>query len=376
MPSKESTRFRTLFTAYVRLCVVVICLTLTSCGNLSASATQSLTKTPEDLSSKIDQMMGILAEEESFTGAVLVARNDEILLSQGYGWANWEKQIPNAPQTKFRIGSVTKQFTAMAILILQAEGRINVQEQICRYIPDCPAAWQEITIHHLLTHTSGIPNFTGFRNYREMKASPSTPEQTMARFKDISLDFKPGEKWRYSNSGYIVLGYIIEQASGQSYEMYLQQKIFEPLQMTSTGYDHNDGSLATGYTGAKTRWKKADYIDMSIPFAAGALFSTIEDLYRWDQALYTEQIVSQELLDLMFNPHAEIPRTDDHYGYGWMIGKIGNHQVISHGGGIDGFLTEIRRFPDDKVTIIILSNRDTTDIAHVADQIAKIVFEK
>jgi CubicO group peptidase (beta-lactamase class C family) len=264
----------------------------------------------------------------------------------------------------------------MAILILQAEGRLNVQEHICRYIPECPDAWQEITIHHLLTHTSGIPNFTSFRDYRALKATPSTPEQTIARFKDKPLDFKPGKKWHYSNSGYIVLGYIIEQASDQSYETYLQQHIFEPLQMTSTGYDHNNSSLATGYTGAKSRWKNADYIDMSIPFAAGGLFSTVEDLYRCDQALYTEQFVPQELLDVMFTPHVKTTNRDESYGYGWFIGEMSNHRVISHRGGIDGFMTEIRRYIDDKVTIIVLSNRDTTDIGDVADQIAQVVFEK
>jgi len=314
--------FRTIFTTYVRLSAVVICLMLTSCAGPSVSTDQPQTLTPEDLSSKLDHMMGALAEEDSFTGAVLVARNGEILLSQAYGWADREKRLPNTPQTKFRIGSVTKQFTAMAVLLLQAQGRLNVHEHVCTYIPECPAAWQEITIHHFLTHTSGIPNFTSFLDYGKLKARHSTPEQTIARFKDKPLDFQPGEKYRYSNSGYIVLGYIIEQASGQPYELYLQQHIFEPLQMTSSGYDHNDGSLATGYTGAKSRWKKADTIDMSIPFAAGALFSTLEDLYRWDQALYTDQFASQESLDLMFNPHVKIGG-DESYGYGWVFRKNG-----------------------------------------------------
>lgn len=368
--------FRTIFTASVHLSMVVICLLLASCGEPPVSATPSRTLTPEELSLKIDQVMSSLAEEDSFTGAVLVAQNGEVLLSQGYGWADHEKQLPNTPETKFRIGSLTKQFTAMAVLLLQAEGRLDVQDPICPYFQECPAAWQEITIHHLLTHASGIPNFTDFRDYRELKATPSTPEQIIARFKEKPLDFKPGEKFRYSNSGYTVLGYIIEQASGQSYDMYVQQHIFEPLQMTSSGYDHNDSSLATGYTGAKSRWKQADYIDMSIPFAAGGLYSTIEDLYRWDQALYSDQFVSQELLDLMFTPHVKVPKSDDSYGYGWFIGKLGDQQVTSHMGGIDGFLTLIRRYTDNKVTIIVLSNRDTADVGDVADQIEQVVFGK
>jgi CubicO group peptidase (beta-lactamase class C family) len=373
--NKEAVMSRTAFTVYARLGMVLICLMLTACAGPSVSTGPSLTLTPEDLSSELDQVMGALAEEDAFTGAVLVARNGEILLSQAYGWADWEKQLPNTPQTKFRIGSVTKQFTAMAVLLLQAEGRLTVQDHVCTYLPDCPAAWQEITIHHLLTHTSGIPNFTGFPDYRKLQATPSAPEQTIARFKDKPLDFKPGEEWRYSNSGYILLGYIIEQASGQSYETYVQGHIFAPLEMSSSGYDHNDGSLAIGYTGAKSRWDQADTIDMSIPFAAGALFSTIEDLYRWDQALYSDQFVSQETLDLMFTSHVKVGG-DDSYGYGWFIGKMGEQRVISHGGGIDGFLSEIRRYEDDQVTLIVLTNRDTTNISKVADQIEQVIFEE
>jgi CubicO group peptidase (beta-lactamase class C family) len=367
--------FRTAFTAYARLCMVLICLMLTACAGPSVSATPSLALAPVELSSKIGQVMDALAEQDSFTGAVLVARNGEILLSQGYGWADWEKQLRNTPQTKFRIGSVTKQFTATVVLLLQAEGRLDVQDHMCVYLPECPAAWQEITIHHLLTHTSGIPNFTGFLDYRKLQATPSAPGQTIARFKDKPLDFKPGEKWSYSNSGYILLGYIIEQASGQSYETYVQGHIFEPLEMRSSGYDHNDGSLAIGYTGAKSSWKEAGYIDMSIPFAAGALYSTVEDLYRWDQALYSDRLAPQETLGLMFTPFVKV-NNDASYGYGWFIGKMGNHQVISHGGGIDGFLSEIRRYVDDRVTLIVLTNRDTTNIRDVADQIEQVIFEE
>jgi CubicO group peptidase (beta-lactamase class C family) len=305
---------------------------------------------------------------------VLVARNGEVLLSRGYALADRDKNLPNTPQTKFRLGSITKQFTAMAILILQAQDKLNVQDPVCRYIPECPSTWQDITVHHLLTHTSGIPNFTDFREYGSTKATPSPPEQTLARFRDKPLDFQPGEGWSYSNSGYIVLGYLIEQVSGQSYEAFLREHIFEPLQMKNSGYDHNDGSLAIGYTGFYGLWRKADYIDMTVPHAAGALYSTVEDLYRWDQALYTEQLVSQELLDLMFTPHAETPLAGLGYGYGWMVGEMNERQAVAHGGGIEGFATEIRRYIEDRGTIIILSNRDTTGVGSAADLIAQAVF--
>jgi len=397
--------FRHSYIDLVRL--VALSLMLSGCIGQSVSITQSPLATessppsptlaPQGLASKIDKTLNFLTERESFTGAVLVARNGEILLSQGYGLADRDKNFPNTPQTKYRLGSITKQFTATAILMLQAQNKLKVQDPICRYLPECPALWQGITIHHLLTHTSGIPDFTDFPNYETTKAAPSSPLQTIARFKDRPLDFQPGKQWSYSNSGYILLGTIIEQASGQSYQAFLQGHIFEPLQMEHTGYDHNDDSLAIGYTGFYGHWEKADTIDMTIPYAAGALYSSVEDLYRWDQVLYTEQLMSQELLHLMFTPQARIPDTGLSYGYGWVVGEMNNHLVVGHDGGIkdfatelrrytsnsgngsqgnniEGFASEIRRYTDDKVTIIILSNRDTTNVGTVSDQIAKAVL--
>lgn len=365
----------------VRLSMIMLCLLLARCGELSLPANQSPTPSPsptlaiENPDSKIDQILNSLTEKEEFTGAILVARNGEVLLRQAYGLANRNKNLPNTPLTKYRIGSLTKQFTAMAILMLETQDKLNVQDSVCLYISDCPAAWKDITIHHLLTHTSGIPNFTNFPDYQATKATPSSPEQTIARFKGELLDFSPGKQWGYSNSGYIILGYIIEQVSGQSYEAFLQQNIFEPLQMKDTGYDHNDGSLAIGYTGVHDLWAEADFIDMTIPYAAGGLYSTVEDLYRWDQALYTEQFVSKELLELMFSPHAKMPYPGLSYGYGWNVGEMNNHKVVSHGGSIEGFVSEIRRYTDDKVTIIVLSNRYTTDVINTADLIAQVVFD-
>ena len=368
----------------VRLSLIILCLVLAGCGGLSLPVTQpptelespspSPTLAAQGPASKIDNVLTSLTEREAFTGAVLVARNGEVLLSQGYSLAARDKNIPNTLHTKYRLGSITKQFTAMAILMLQAQDKLNVRDPICLYISECPTAWKDITIHHLLTHTSGIRNFTDFRDYQATKATPSPPEQTIARFKEKPLDFPVGERWGYSNSGYIVLGYIVEQVSGQSYEAFLQQNIFEPLHMKDTGYDHNDGSLAIGYTG--TSWREAAYIDMTIPYAAGGLYSTVEDLYRWDQALYTEQLVSKDLLDLMFTPHAKTPAPGLSYGYGWGVGEMNNHKAVGHGGGIEGFATEIRRYIDDKVTIIVLSNRDTTDVGKTVDLIAQAVFEE
>ncbi|HET9906166.1 MAG TPA: serine hydrolase domain-containing protein [Anaerolineales bacterium] len=368
------------------LTVIILSLTIVGCGEQPVSVTQpptaiagsppSPTLELDESASKIDELLTSLTAKDEFTGAVLVARNGEILLSHGYGLADRDNNLPNTPQTKFRLASITKEFTAAAILMLQEQHKLNVEDPICRYIPDCPAAWQEITIHHLLSHTSGIPNITDFPDFSAFKATPSPPDQTIERFRNKPLDFEPGEKGSYSNSGYVLLGTIIEQASGQSYESFLQKYIFEPVQMNNSGYDHNDGALATGYTGSRARWETPGDLDMSLPFAAGGLYSTIEDLYLWDQALYTERLLSQESLDRMFTSQAMLSNLGMDYGYGWFIQDVNNRRVLSHSGGIEGFATEMRRYPDDKVTIIILSNRDTTNVIAVGDQIARIVFTK
>ncbi len=304
-----------------------------------------------------DAVLGDLARQSLFTGSVLIAKEGQVLLSRGYGLADREQNIPNTPQTRFRLGSVTKQFTAMAILILEKQGRLDVQDPICKYIPDCPSTWDAITIKHLLTHTSGIPDFTSFADYLGSRAVPTTPIQTIDRFKDKPLDFQPGEKFSYSNSGYIVLGYIVERASGQTYEDFLKQSIFTPLNLRDTGYDHLTDGLAVGYAD-KYSTRPADFIDMSIPYAAGGLYSTVEDLYRWDQSLYTEQLVPKATLAEMFAPQVDIAGSGLAYGYGWVTGKDASGLSTNmHEGGIEGFTTVIARYPDDHVTIIILCNQ-------------------
>jgi CubicO group peptidase (beta-lactamase class C family) len=179
--------------------------------------------------SEVDTYLNSLVRIGSFSGSVLMARNGEVLLTKGYGFADREHKISNTPQTKFRLGSITKQFTAMAIIILEAQDKLDAQDPICKYLTECPEAWATITIHHLLTHTSGIPNFTDFPDYRRTSATPSAPEETIDRFQDEPLDFQPGESWSYSNSGYILLGHIIERVSNQSYEEFLQENIFTPF---------------------------------------------------------------------------------------------------------------------------------------------------
>jgi len=358
----------------IGLIFIVLVTVLATCTILQVptATLPTATQTPPNVASRIDANLSNLAEEQSFSGSVLVAQDGKVLISKGYGMADIENSIPNTPRTRSRIGSITKQFTAMAFLILQAQGKLNVQDRICDYIPDCPTAWQEITIHHVLTHTSGIPDSYQVFIEGSIAGTPLAPAQIIAVLKDEPLNFNPGDTFRYSNMGYIVLGYIIEEVSGQSYEVFLQQHIFNPLRMLDTGYYRNNSDLATGY---RTFGVEASSPDMSIPYSSGGLYSTVEDLYRWDQALYTEQLVSRELLDAMFTSFVPAPAWGEvGYGYGWFIGEHLNRHVMGHEGRISGFCAHIERYPNDKVTIIVLSNQEDSDVFTIATLMTQLVF--
>ncbi len=324
-----------------------------------------------DEGAKLDEYMTALTKTGRFSGSVLAARGGRVLLAKGYALANVELDVPNTAETKFRLGSVTKQFTAMSIMQLQEKGKLNVDDAVCKYVPECPEAWQKITIHHLLTHTSGIPNFTSFPNYVRTMHERSPVATTIERFKAKPLDFAPGEKFRYSNSGYVLLGYILEKAAGQEYADYLQQNIFGPLKMANSGYDTFSAVLknrATGYSRRGGNLVNAAYLDMTIPHAAGALYSTVNDLYLWDQALYADTLVSKASLDRIFTPFK------GDYAYGWMVTKRFNRKLISHGGGINGFATTIDRYPDDRACVIVLTNVEGSSVAPAARDLAAILF--
>lgn len=309
----------------------------------------------QDPAPKFDEYLNALAGQKRFTGSVLVARDAKVIFTKGYGLANVELDVPNTPQTKFRLGSITKQFTATAILLLQERGKLSVSDPICKYIDNCPAAWSEVTIHHLLSHTGGIPNFTSFPDYLPKMMMRVTTQEMIARFKDKPLDFKPGEKWDYSNSGYFLLGAIIEKVSGESYESFLRKNIFDPLKMTATGYDHFETILknrATGYSMTMGKMVNSAFIDMTQPYSAGSLYSTVEDLFAWNEALYSGKVLSAKSFEAMTTP------VKNNYAYGLGVEPKTSRKIISHGGGINGFATYLARFPDEKITIVVLRNAD------------------
>ncbi len=332
------------------------------------------------LSQKITDYLNQLNANGNITASVLVAKGNDILISKGFGWADADQHIANTPQTRFRIGSNTKQFTAMAILMLQDRGKLHVTDHLCQYIANCPADWEPITLEELLIHSSGIPNYTDFSDFPSVIGQPVTVEALIDRFKSRPLDFPPGSRWSYSNSGYILLGYIIEKVSGLSYAEFLQQNIFTPLHMANTGYDSNSPSLPEHATGYLSPNNKPVFLDMSEFFSAGALYSTVTDMLIWDRALMSGQLVSSAALNSMFSVHIPCPAggcalsTDLGYGYGWFIAEQAGHRYDYHWGRIDGFMSSNGFFPDEQISVIVLSNMETTDTFGVSTQLGLLAL--
>ena len=325
-----------------------------------------------ELAPKVEEYMDARVRRDRFSGSVLIARAGKVLFCRGYGLANREHEVPCTPKTKYRLGSITKQFTAMAILILQEQGKLSISDPVKKHFPQAPKSWDGITIHHLLTHTSGIPNYTSLPDFLKTLPDRVTLKELIGRFKDKPLEFQPGEKFKYSNSGYILLGQIIETAAAMPYATFLKQAIFDPLQMRDTGYDNAIPILmhrAAGYTRRLGLvLTNADYVDMSIPHAAGALYSTVEDLLKWDQALDAGKLISQKSFDAMFTP------CKDNYGYGWLVDRKFNRTRQAHGGGIMGFVTIIERFPTEKVLVVVLSNLENSPVGVIGNDLAAITL--
>ena len=325
-----------------------------------------------ELAAQLDDYLSGLVKQNRFSGAVLVARDGRVLLTKGYGFANLELEVPNTPQTRFRLGSLTKQFTAAAVMLLQEQGKLSVQDAVCKYVENCPAAWQPVTIHHLLTHTSGIPNLTAFPDYQKTMALPATLPETLARFRDKPLEFVPGERFNYSNSGYILLGYVVEKVSGKSYADFMRENVFAPLGMNDTGVEVPGALIkrrASGYRFGPAGFVNAPYMDMNIPHGAGALYSTVEDLYRWDQGLYGGKLLSQKSLAAMLTVVKEF------YGYGIGVDTQFKLQRVGHSGGINGFNTYMARFPAEHALFIVLSNlENSTPTPQIETRLARLAL--
>jgi CubicO group peptidase (beta-lactamase class C family) len=327
---------------------------------------QTSTPIPQDIINRIDEFFRERVEKQAFSGSILIAQRDEILLRSSYGMADIENAIPNTSQTVFHLGSVTKQFTAMAVLMLQAQEKIDLEKEVCTYISNCPGSWKEITIHQLLTHTSGLPDRWEFYAEKNKPGVSYDLHEIVSWFEDEPLDFKPGNRFSYSSTGYLLLGLLIEEVSGQSYAGFLYQQIFEPLGMVNTGFAHEVTDLAVGYS---YKGFETQFINPTLASSAGGLVSTVEDIYRWDRSFYTEELAPQKVIDQIFTPYVSIPHfsfappyDELSYGYGWFVGKYFGHRVAGHGGTYDGFRALNEHYPDDEISIIILSNLESSDV--------------
>ncbi len=323
--------------------------------------------------SRMDQVVQSYVSAKQFMGSVLVARGDDVLFSKSYGSANLEWNIPNTRATKFRIGSMTKQFTAASILLLEERGKLKVDDPVKKYMPDAPAAWDKITLFNVLTHSAGLPNFTSFPEYAKLQAFPIAPEKIVALFKDKPLDFEPGAKFSYSNSGYVLLGYLIEKISGESYEKFLQDNIFTPLGMKDSGYDSNSAIIerrASGYAPSPAGPVNAEYVHMSVPHGAGALYSTTQDLLKWQLALYGGKVLKPESLAKMTTPFK------DDYGFGLIIRTTDGRKQMWHNGGIQGFNSSMAWYPESKTTIVVLANLNGQAPDQMLPQLAAVAFGK
>jgi CubicO group peptidase (beta-lactamase class C family) len=330
---------------------------------------------------KIGQLLDKYAAFDQLNGAVLVARDGKVIFRKGYGYANFEWDIPNTTDTRFRLASVTKQFTAMLILQLAEKGKLRLDGKISDYLPDyAKANGRRITIYQLLTHTSGVPNYTALPDFFQRHArNPYSPRDFIPVFSELPLEFEPGTAYKYSNSGYFILGAIIEAVTGLSYAKALQDNILTPLQMRQSGYDLPGPVIkkrAAGYRKTVDGYANAPYLDMTLPYAAGAMYSTVEDLFLWDQALYKDQLLSAAGKAIYFTPYR------DGYACGWTRKPftLGNTKdtvsAIWHNGSINGFSTIIVRVPENKDLVVLLNNTGNVDVEAISRNILGILYNK
>jgi CubicO group peptidase (beta-lactamase class C family) len=333
-----------------------------------------------NLAAQADATVKTFKQDAEFSGVVLIARNGKILFEKAYGQANREWNIPNTTRTKFRIASLTKQFTAAAILLLQEKRKLRVSENISQYIDDLPSEWRQITIHQLLTHTSGLPEYTSPPEVEKVfNLTGATPEQLLNLVRQQPIKFAPGKKFLYCNTGYLLLGMIIKKVSGSDYPSFLKQNILSPLQLDDTGYDIRPEILprrASGYWMKNGRLENAGYVDASVPFAAGGLYSTVEDLYKWNEALATGRLLSADSQRAMFTPYPEAELAGMHYGYGVVLTEKFGQPRYFHGGGIQGFASSIERYPQSNICIVVLSNEDEVKSWDLATRLAGLLLGK
>lgn len=310
--------------------------------------------------------------------AVLVARDGKVIYRKGFGMANLELNTAMKPEMVFEIGSMTKQFTAVSILMLMEQGKLNLSDEITRFIPDYPVHGHKITIHHLLIHTSGIKSYTGMMEWAPLWRKDMQPMEMIDLFKGQPMDFAPGEKYLYNNSAYFLLGYIIEKASGLTYPRFLEENIFKPLQMNNTYYGSHKQIIpnrAAGYQN-QNGFTNAEYLSLTQPYSAGSIMSNVDDLLKWQTAINENRLVKKGTIQLALTGYTLNDGNPIHYGYGWSLNEINGSPTIEHGGGIFGYTTNGIWLPNEKVYVVMLTNRDDISPGDISTRLAAMAIGK
>jgi len=350
---------------------VALAFFLGSCLCMHAGAAPST----DEIAKRADAYLQARTDNGTFNGAVLLARGGTPLFVKGYGFSNETAQLRNTSRTQFPIASITKPFTATLVMKLQQQGRIDIGKSICTYLEPCPAHWRPITVRHLLLHTSGIPDYAKQPDFLRKMREPRTLAQLIAEFREQPPEFAAGTRHGYSNSGYVLLGAILEKTSGKTYAQLLQERIFTPLGMRDSGLDANTPTrpkLAIGYRPDGVRNARAEDVDPSWLYAAGGIYSTVEDLLKWERALSAGTVLPRELLEQMWSlEHGA-------YGFGWQLMRPSpqslNRTLVFHAGGTSGYATDYLRYPQEQVTVILLANLLPVPLAEISRDLSAIVF--
>jgi CubicO group peptidase (beta-lactamase class C family) len=319
----------------------------------------------ERLSANVDEFANAELRAQHIPGvALVVVQGGKIVKAAGYGMANVELGVATKPESIFQTGSVGKQFTATAVMMLVEEGKIGLDDKISKYFAGAPAAWKDITVRHLLSHTSGIPDYTSEKTGGAINMRTDyTEEELVKKISGLPLDFPPGEKWSYSNSGYLLLGVLIHNVTGQFYGDFLQHRIFQLLQMISTRIISEADIVpnrSAGYRLVKGELKNQEWVSPSLNTTAdGALYTNVLDLAKWDASLYTEKLLKKSSFDQMWMPVKLNSGKTYPYGFGWSITNVNGHRLLHHGGAWQGFTMHLSRYVDDKLTIVVMTNLDS-----------------
>ncbi len=335
--------------------------------------------TGQDLSASLDQLLNNQYSQDQPGATVLVAKDGEVLYRKAFGMANLELDVPMRPEHVFEIGSITKQFTAVSILMLVEEGKVSLDDDITKYIEDYPVGEHKITVHQLLNHTSGIRSYTSMKSFFSKAREDMSPSELIDVFKNEPMDFTPGEEYRYNNSGYILLGYIIEKVTEKSYAEFIQERIFSPLEMKHSYYGSHSKIIknrASGYQPTEDGFQNADYLSLTLPYAAGSIMSNVDDLLKWQQAIHHNTLISEESKKLAFTNYTLKDGSPIYYGYGYGINEVSGVPSIEHGGGIFGYETFAAYVPSEDLYAVILTNKNGNGPSDITIEVAAYALGK